>query len=103
MPGAARPRPMVVKIDDEETREKIVANARKLARKDGWKEVFVSRDLTYKQRMEANKLEDKLRKDAERMNDAAKNEGRQGGSFRVVGVRAKNRRVEWREDRRGAD
>ena len=99
VPEATRPRPMVVRIEDEETREKIVANARKLARKEEWKEVFVARDLTYKQRMEANKLEEKLRKDAERMNDQAKNEGRVGGSYKVVGVRAKSRRVEWREER----
>ena len=103
VPGAARPRPMVVKIEDEETREKIVTNARKLARKEGWKDVFVSRDLTYKQRMEANKLEEKLRKEAEEKNEAAKNEGRGGGSYRVVGVRAKNRRVEWREERGGGE
>ena len=99
VPEATRPRPMVVRIEDEETRERMLANARKLARKEEWKEVFVSRDLTYKQQMEANKLEDKLRKDAKRMNDQAKNEGRGGGSYRVVGVRAKNRRVEWREER----
>ena len=102
IPEATRPRPMVVRIEDEETREKIVTNARKLARNEDWKDVFVARDLTYKQRMEANKLEEKLRKDAEGMNDQAKNEGRVGGSFRVVGVRGKNRRVEWREERRGA-
>ena len=99
VPEATRPRPMIVRIEDEETREKVMSNARKLARKEEWKEVFVSRDLTYKQRMEANKLEEKLRNDAERMNEEAKKEGKGGGSYRVVGVRAKNRRVEWREDR----
>ena len=99
LPNATRPRPMVVRIEDEDTRERILSNARKLARKDEWKEVFVSRDLTYKQRMEANKLEEKLRKDADRLNDEAKKDGRGGGSYRVVGVRARNRRVEWREER----
>ena len=55
-----KPRPLIVKIEDDETREKILNNARKLSRKEEWKRVYISPDLTFKQREEARKDEHKV-------------------------------------------
>ena len=93
-----KPRPMIVRVEDEETRQKILANARRLARKDDWRRVFVSPDLTWQQREEAREEERKLRTEAERKTEEAKNEGRGGGRFVVMGPRGR-RRVAWREER----
>ena len=62
------------------------------------------KDLTYKQREEARKLDEKLHQEAERLTEEAKNDGRTGGRYRVVGQRGRRkedggRRVEWRDDR----
>ena len=93
-----KPRPMIVKVEDEETRQKIFANARRLARKEEWKRVFVSPDLTWKQREEAREEERKMRIEAEKKTEEAKNSGRVGGKFVLVGPRGK-RRFAWREER----
>ena len=93
-----RPRPMIVKVEDEETRAKLLSNARRLAGKEAWRRVFVSPDLTWQQREEAREEERKLRREAERKNDEAKNAGRTGGKFVVIGQRGK-RRIVWREER----
>ena len=93
-----RPRPMIVRVDDGETRQMILANARRLARKEDWKRVFVSPDLTWQQREEAREEETKLRLEAERKTEEAKNEGRGGGKFVLMGPRGKRRMV-WREER----
>ena len=90
---------MIVSIEDEETREKILNNARKLARMDEWKRVFISPDLTYKQREESRKDEKRLREEAEAKTNDAKNDGRTGGKYAVVGQRGK-RRIVWMEERR---
>ena len=61
-----RPRPMVFRIADEESRQKILENASKLARRDEWERVFVSPDLIWQQREAAREEERKLREEAER-------------------------------------
>ena len=93
-----RPRPMIVKVADDETRQNLLTNARKLARKDEWKRVFVSPDMTWQQREEAREQERKLRMEAEKKTEEAKNSGREGGKFVVVGPKGK-RRLAWREER----
>ena len=93
-----KPRPVIVRVEDDESRELLLKNARRLARKDDWQTVFISPDLTWKQREEAKKEEKKLREEAERKNEEAKNEGRTGGKWTVIGQRGK-RRVVWWEDR----
>ena len=92
------PRPMIVKLDAEEKREQLLARAGRLARNTTWKEVFVRPDLTKRQREEANKKEAKLREEATRKTDEAKNEGKRG-RYIVVGTRGSSRRVVWREER----
>ena len=102
--NASKPRPLiVVKIKDDETRERLFKNARRLARNDEWKNVYVSPDLTCKQREEARKDEKKLREDAEKRNEQAKNEGKVDGKFVVIGQRGSSRRVVWwsEDGRRG--
>ena len=94
----AKPRPMIVKVGDEETRQRLLANARRLSLKDEWKRVFVSPDLTWQQREEGRKEEKRLREEAERKNEEAKNAGR-AGTHVVIGPRGK-RRLVWREERR---
>ena len=89
---------MIVKVSDDETRQKLLANARRLARKEEWKTVYVSPDLTWQQREEAREEEKKLRVEAERRTEEAKNAGRTGGKFVMVGPRGR-RRLVWREER----
>ena len=91
-----KPRPMIVRIEREETRQRLLSNARKLARKEEWRSVFVAHDLTWKQREEARMEEKKLREEADRKTQEAKNGGRGGGRYIVVGQRGR-RRVVWKE------
>ena len=94
---SGRPRPMIVKVADDETRQKLLANARRLSRKEEWKKVYVSPDLTWQQREEAREEEKKLREEAEKKTEEAKNAGRGGGKYVVVGPRGR-RRVVWRTE-----
>ena len=96
--GSDRPRPLIVRVADDHTRQMLLENARKLARKEEWRRVFLSPDLTWQQREEAREEERKLRSEAERKTEEAKNGGRGGGRFVVVGQRGR-RRVVWREER----
>ena len=54
--------------------------------------------MTRRQREEANRREAKLREEATKKTDEAKNEGRRG-RYIVVGTRGSSRRVVWREER----
>ena len=94
----AKPRPLVVRIGDDETRERIFRDSRKLARVPAFKSVFVSQDLTWAQREEARKEEKELRELAEKKTEEAKKDGKKG-KYLVVGQRGR-RRVVWtdRED-----
>ena len=89
-------RPLIVKIRDVENREKILANARKLARKDEWKRVFLAPDLTARQREEEKKKEDERKKEAEEKTRKVVAEGKMG-KFIVVGQRDR-RRIVWKEE-----
>ena len=93
-------RPMVVRVANDDTRENIFRNARKLARSPGdeWHRVFVSADLTWQQREEARKKEKELRDEATKKSEEAKNGGKTG-KFVVIGQRGKNRRVVWRDEK----
>ena len=53
-------------IEDDETREGILANARRMSGKDAWKKVFVAKALTWRQREEMRKEEPKIREDAKK-------------------------------------
>ena len=86
----ARPRPLIVKIEDDETREKVLKDARNLSRKDGWKKVFVAPDLTYEQREEARKIEREMREEAERKPEEARGQGKEE-KYIVIGQRGKRR------------
>ena len=99
-----KPRPLVVKVANDATREKMTTNGNRLARKAEWQRVFVSLDLTYRQREEARKLDAQLFEEAEKKTEEAKKEGRLGGKYKVVGQRGRRkeeggRRIEWRDDR----
>ena len=96
--ATGKPRPMIVKIEDAEVRERLLDNARKLNRTDKWKNVFISRDLTWKQREEAKKQEKQLREEAEQKNEEEKDEEKDG-KWIVVGPRGK-RRITWARGRR---
>ena len=94
--GKDHPRPLVVTIEDDETREKILANARRMSGKDEWKKVFVAHDLTWRQREEARKEEKKLKDDAEKRTKEENARGRMG-KFVVVGQRGR-RWTKWITD-----
>ena len=91
--AGAKPRPMIVKVQDDETRERMLGNASRLARTADMKRVFISPDLTWEQREEARKVERSLREEAEKKTEEAKNEGREG-KYLVVGQRGR-RRIVW--------
>ena len=96
---AGKSRPLVVMLEDEETREGFLSNARRMAGKDEWKKVFVGQDLTWQQREEARKEEKKLKEEAEKrtLEDTT---GRVG-KYVVVGQRGR-RWIKWvREIRAG--
>ena len=85
-------RPMIVKIEDEETRAKIIANARRLSKDANWKNVYVSQDMTFKQREEARKEEARLKAEAEAKNESETDTGKPG-KWIVVGPRGRRRIV----------
>ena len=92
-PADDRPCPLVVTIEDDETREGILANARRMAGKEEWKRVFVAKDLTWQQREEMRKEEDKLKEEAEKRTKEAV-EKKQMGKYIVVGQRGR-RWLKW--------
>ena len=69
---------MVITLEDDETREGFLANARRMAGKDTWKKVFVGHDLTWRQREEARKEEKKLKDDAEKRTQEENTQGKAG-------------------------
>ena len=84
---------MIVCFDEEESRAAILENARRLGRSADWKRVFISPDLTWKQREEAKKEEEELRARADKMTEEAGKEGGSGEVYRVIGQRGKRRVV----------
>ena len=48
-----KPRPLIVRITDDENRERLYRDARNLARIPALRSVFVAQDLTWAQREEA--------------------------------------------------
>ena len=88
--GGARPRPMIVRVSDDETRENLFRNARMLKRSDEWKAVYISPDLTWAQREEERKVEKRLKEEAEEKTEEAKKDGRTE-KFIVVGQRGRRR------------
>ena len=95
----AKPRPLIVTVDDDETRISLLKRAPLLSRATEWKGVFIWEDMTKKQREENNKREAELRLERDRKNDEAKNDGKTGGSYRIKG-RGEGRRVVWWWDSR---
>ena len=91
-----RPRPLIVKVQDDETRTKIMANSGKLARVEKWKRVFVAPDLSPEQRKQDREEEMARKDDAERRTKEAKDEGR-NVKFIVVGKRGSRRIIEVQE------
>ena len=92
-PEGDRPRPLIVTIEDEETREGILANARRMSGKEDWKKVFVGQALTWRQREERRKEEQKLKEDAEKKTKEDNEAGRVGECI-VVGQRGR-RWLKW--------
>ena len=88
-----KPRPVIVRVEDDETRVSIFRNAPRLSRMDETKKVYFAPDLTWQQREEERKNESALKEEATRKTDEAKNDGR-GKWYRVVGARGRRRIVE---------
>ena len=91
-----KPRPLIVRFKEEEKKDQLLIDARKLGRKEGWKKVFLAPDLTPRQREEDRKKEEERKKEAEEKNAKAREEGKQG-KWIVVGMRGR-RRVVWKEE-----
>ena len=88
----ARPRPLIVRVADDETRARIFQYAPRLSRGEKTKRVFISPDLTWQQREEARKEEAALRDEAAKQTEQAKKDKRKE-QFIVVGARGKRRIV----------
>ena len=88
-----KPRPLIVRLSDDETREKILSKASRLARSQRFGKVFVWKDLTKQQREEDQKTEKALKEEAAKKTEQAKNEGRRV-KFVVVGARGRRHVVE---------
>ena len=86
--GGDKPRPLIVKIDDAGTRDAMLTQARRLARKDEWKRVFIAPDMTWKQREDARKEEEKMKEDAAKKTEEAVGLGKVG-KWLVVGQRGR--------------
>ena len=65
-------------------RERILDNARRLARKDGWTDVYIAPDKTRKQREESKREEERPGGGKTRRTEEATKEGKKG-KFVVVG------------------
>ena len=89
----AKPRPLIVKVADDETRARIFQNAPRLSREEKTRRVFISHDLTWQQREEARKEEAALREEAAKQTEQAK-KGKKRVRFIVVGARGRRRIVE---------
>ena len=96
-----RKRPLIVKLSDEGMREAILKKAYLLGRKAGWKDVYVSPDLTKKQREEGKKKERELKEERDRLNDQAKNDGKTGGEYKVKTIKGERKVVWWEERGQG--
>ena len=62
----AKPRPVIVKAEDGEMRDKLLRNARKLSTMEETKRVYIAPDLTPQQREEDRKKEASLREKLKR-------------------------------------
>ena len=93
----AKPRPLIVRIADDETRAKIFRSAHKLSRQESTRGVFISHDLTWQQREDDRKAETARKEEAAQKTERAKNEGRRV-KWVVVGARGKRRIVEKPEE-----
>lgn len=89
----AKPRPLIVKVMDDETRVRIHQNAPRLSRADKFRRVFISPDLTVQQRDQDREAEAARKEEAATKTNQAKNEGRRV-KYVVVGARGRRRVVE---------
>jgi hypothetical protein len=93
----AKPRPLIVRVADDEMRARIFRNARLLSREERTRRVFISQDLTPQQREEDRKAELERKEEAARKTEEAKNAGRKE-KFVVVGMRGRRRVVRRMEE-----
>ena len=96
----AKPRPLIVKLSDDETRLRFLSNAPKLSRIEATRHIFLAPDLTPQQREEDRKKENELKEEAAKKTEAEKNGGGEK-TWIVVGVRGRRRVAEaFQRDRR---
>ena len=88
--GDQKPRPLIITVEDDETREEMKKKARNLSKKEEWKRVFVGDDLTYEQREMARKEERENKLKAEQKKKELLDAG-ETGKFIVVGRRGSRR------------
>ena len=81
----AKPRPVIVKAEDDEMRERVLQNARKLSTIEETKKVYIAPDLTPQQREEDRKKEASLKEEAEKRTRES------GKKHLVVGPRGRRR------------
>ena len=72
-----KPRPLILTVKNAEKRERFLDNGRKLARKEGWKKVFVAPDLTSRQRREEKNKKNERKKRPRRIGRMDSGRGRE--------------------------
>ena len=85
----AKPRPLIVRLPDDETQLRFLSNAPKLSRVEEMKRIYIAPDLTPQQRDQDKKKEIELKEDAAKRTEAEKN----GKIWIVVGARGQRRLV----------
>lgn len=87
---ADQPRPLLLGLKEDGSRQKVLDNARKLAdMEETWPDVSIVLDLTLMQRNE----EQRLRKEAEKSNGEMSDEERKNWLYKVIGRRGERRVV----------
>ena len=88
----AKPRPLIVKVADDEMRAKIFRNAPKLSCNESTRRVFISHDLTWQQRQDDRKVEVDRKEEAAEKTEQSRIAGRKE-KWIVVGTRGKRKVV----------
>ena len=94
--AGAKPRPVVVKVADDETRMRFLRNAPKLSRVEETRRVYIAPDLTPQQQKEDREKETTLKEEAAKKSEEAKNGG-ETKRWIVVGGRGRRRVIQVEE------
>ena len=91
----AKPRPLIINFDSTPMKEKVMDKAKNLKGKEKFAKVFLSPDLTKRQRENEKAKEESLKKEAEEKNRQLTEEEKAEFFWKVVGPKGKRRVAKW--------